>query len=218
MYKDIKHISFDVWNTLITPNKDYSAHRNEAIATHFNITVEEAKLAYQNCKNTLDNLALIRGIGLSTNDAWLLLQLNMNKCSLNDNELIDICDELFKKYPPTFSTELKSELVKLHDRGFSLSIKSNTNFIKGTVLNEVLFDSLDIFEFKHYSDDFENSKPSPIFFTRTQIHVPNIKVENILHIGDNLICDGGCQKLGWNYLHVKNPNDLLTKLQNQEIV
>lgn len=220
----IKHISFDVWNTLITPSKEYGKHRNKAIARHFGVTEEEAKEAYKKCKKFLDSTAELVGFGMTVLNNWKLLEKTLGKSGTDVRMIITECDALFKEFKPTFEQELKNELIKLKDSGFTLSIKSNTNFISGKVLSEVLFNDLDVFMFQHYSDIAEISKPHYNFYALSSRELYNnhdtrsIGVENILHVGDNKITDGTCSVLGWNFQYVQNPQDLLIKLQNQEIV
>lgn len=215
----IKHISFDVWKTLITPSKEYGKARNEAIARHFGITYEEAKAAYQHCKKFLDNTAEIAGFGMSVHNNWTLLQRTLKKDTNSLQSLISECHDLFTVHKPTLNEELVIELKKLKEMGYELSIKSNTNFISGKVLSEVLFNHLDVFKFQHYSDLEECAKPGHKFYLLTEQAVKYyIHPEHILHIGDNKITDGECTKFGWNFQYVENPQDLLIKLQNQEIV
>lgn len=223
MFNDIKHISFDVWNTLIEPNKEYSKFRNAAIARHFDITEQEAKEAYSQCKKFLDTVAELDGSNMhGAVRNWQLLERIIGASRYSLDYLIAECNVLFSNFKPHFDDELKLELKKLKDDGYTFSIKSNTNFITGTVLKDVLFDELELFEFMHFSDlEGRFAKPHPVFFLSTENYfyfTEKVKSQNILHIGDNLICDGGCQKLGWNFLHVLNPKDLLNKLKNQEIV
>ena len=40
----------------------------------------------------------------------------------------------------------------------------------------------------------------------------------ILHMGDSEIYDGKCVDLGFKFCHVKNPQDLLEKLEKGEII
>lgn len=230
MTSAIQHISFDVWNTLITPSKEYGKHRTTAIARHFSVTEEEAKQAYKQCKKFLDNTAELVGFGMSVLNNWKLLEKTLGKSGTDLRMIIAECDDLFEKYQPEFTQELKEELIKLKERGFTLSIKSNTNFISGTVLAKVLFNNLKVFNFQHYSDMFEMSKPHYNFYNETFKEVSSdllersiydyveVNPETILHIGDNMITDGKCSVLNWKFQYVQNPQDLLNKLKNNEIV
>lgn len=220
----IKHISFDVWNTLITPNKEYGKARTEAIARHFDVTLDEAKAAYKSCKKFLDSTAELVGFGMSVQNNWKLLEKTLGKSRYDLDYIIDECDSLFKEFQPSFEQELKDELINLKNRGFTLSIKSNTNFISGKVLSSVLFDDLDVFMFQHYSDIVEIAKPHHDFYELSFSELYNnhetrsIELSEILHIGDNNITDGKCEVLGWKFQYVQNPQDLLNKLKSQEIV
>lgn len=215
----IKHISFDVWNTLITPNKEFGKVRNEAIARHFGVTVDEAKVAYKQCKTFLDNTAELVGFGMSVHNNWRLLEKTLGKSGTDLRRVIAECNVLFSVYQPSFNDELKEELKNLKEQGYELSIKSNTNFITGTLLAEEFFSNLDVFKFQHYSDLEECAKPSAKFFGLTENNLKyDTHPEHILHIGDNRITDGKCEVLGWKFQYVQNPQDLLNKLKSQEIV
>lgn len=220
----IKHISFDVWNTLITPSKEYGKHRTKAIARHFGVTEEEAKQAYKQCKKFLDNTAELVGFGMSVLNNWKLLEKTLGKSGTDLRMIIAECDDLFEQYQPEFTQELKEELIKLKERGFTLSIKSNTNYISGQVLAKVLFNDLKVFSFQHYSDMCEIAKPHHDFYELTfgelysNQETRSIQLDEILHIGDNMITDGKCTVLDWKFQYVQSPQDLLVKLKKQEIV
>lgn len=220
----IKHLSFDVWNTLITPNKEYGTHRTQAIARHFGVTEQEAKDAYKQCKKFLDNCAELVGFGMSLMNNWKLLEKTLGKKDTDLNAIISECDELFKAYQPAFDDELKEELKALKAKGFTLSIKSNTNFISGKTLSSVLFNDLDVFSFQHYSDMFGMAKPDFNFYALSSQELYNnhstrdVGCGNIMHIGDNKITDGKCTGIGWNFGYVQGPEELLHKLKNNEIV
>lgn len=226
----IKHISFDVWKTLINPNKSYGSARNEIIARHLDIPVQEAKDLYKMCKKFLDKSAEINGTCFSTPNCWQLL-VKMSGKKVDYLPMMNECADLFKHYLPEFDSELVKELQKLKESGYVLSITSNTNFVSGKVLFNDIFKAWDVFAYTHFSDLNEVAKPNPRFFDITYNHaafgkgtVPEqvshdvLKRSEILHVGDNKICDAQCVDSGFQYLYVEDPADLLVKLQKEEVV
>lgn len=221
MSKKIKHISFDVWKTLINPNKEYGAKRNEIIARHLDISIEEAKALYKSCKKFLDKSAEINGTCFNTPNCWKLL-VKISGKKVDHIPMMEESALLFKDYLPHVNPELKDELKKLKDAGYPLSITSNTNFISGQVLFDTIFKDWDVFSSAQFSDLYEVAKPSRAFFNATFQKAaainPDIEREEILHVGDNLICDAECVDSGFEFGYVKDPDDLLEKLKKGELV
>lgn len=214
----IKHISFDVWNTLITANPNYADMRAWTIAKYGDITEVEARAAYKKIKKELDNAAL-QGTAECAAYAWERLGYELGITPLKSAKLRFECEQWFLKFPPHVAVDLPMHLLYLSGR-YDLSIKSNTNFISGDILRRACkFESWNCFEFTHFSDEALLCKPDPRFFARTLTYSPiPLLGQEVLHVGDSEEYDGKCVDLGFNFCHIKNPNDLLDKLAKGELV
>lgn len=221
-----RHISFDVWNTLITGNQDFQPRRTEVIAKHLPVDAAFAKQTYTETKAYFDALAeregkahtcdevydefitrLTRGIGLEAN--WLGFT----------PVLRSLTEDLFRQFPPHILPSTIWTLQALHGAGYTISIGSNTNFISGTVLSEIL-DPIIPFEYKVFSDLDGYSKPHPEFFGMILDRARAVQTAEqpegradlsrgeILHVGDNLICDGAATQAGMNFFYVRGPAEL----------
>lgn len=218
--KKIKAISFDVWNTLINSNKNYIHARNSVIASHLNISIEEANANYQNCKKFLDKIAEINGTCFSTLDCWKIICQMSGKNNIDPKKLMNECQILFSDFIPTYNEELVLELKKINDRGIITGITSNTNFIAGKTLYNNIFEEWNVFKTLSFSDEVLYAKPHDNIFKATYHKFNDItplKPENILHIGDNKICDGGSIHSGFEFKHVENPNELLSLLKTNSL-
>lgn len=215
----IKHISFDVWNTLITANPEYASARSAAIATIAGITKEQAAEAYTTVKKKLDSEAEQFCCG-DVNHAWDTLGLHLGISEEKTRQMQRLCEDLFRVMPPSLNVDLVDQLMYLA-LNYELSIKSNTNFISGAILSEVVgFDRMPWWSFTHFSDQLYMCKPDIFFFLQTLIcsRLDDLATDEVLHFGDSKIFDGKCVDYGFNFCHIKNPQDLLEKLEKGEII
>lgn len=214
----IKHISFDVWNTLIAANSNYADARTYTIATYGRMSKSAAELAYKHAKETMDTAAL-NGCAESVAFAWDMLGRRIGLTPVESAKMRFECEQWFLKFPPHIAVDLPTYLLYLSGR-YDLSIKSNTNFISGNILRRACkFDSWNCFEFTHFSDEHLLCKPDQRFFIRTVEASPiPLLGEEVLHVGDSEEYDGKCVDIGFNFCHIKNPNDLLDKLSKGELV
>lgn len=215
----IKHISFDVWNTLITANKHYAYERTETISYFAGIPPKEADMMYCKVKKHLDQNAE-NGICSFTSTAWHLLGKNLNMKPKEIVKMQHACEQAFIANPPKLNEDLVYQLVYL-SFDYELSIKSNTNFISGRILSEAVgFDRMPWWTFMHFSDEHLLCKPDILFFAKTLLSskLSNLANYEILHIGDSKVFDGKCVDLGFKFCHINNPEDLLNKLINGEVI
>ena len=196
--EDIKHISFDFWNTIVRPNPQFKEKRSELIGTLFN---------NQFSKYEIDSAFSL--IGKEYNDHQqsgnaAILPLDLLKTvikAIDPNSNINLIESynhintLFLAYPPFIEPSFYDIIDLINKKGKTSSITSNTAFISGSVIIKYLENCnlLHHFSFTIFSDEFGFGKPSSQIFN----HVYNelIKYEpakdrtNILHIGDNLESD-----------------------------
>lgn len=214
----IKHISFDVWNTLITANTDYSAARNKILSEYAAITEESATSIYKEVKYLIDKDAEAGYCG-GTLDSWFKLGKALGVSSWNIKNMQRDCIEAFEKYPPKLNRELSDALCDLY-LSYDISIKSNTNFIPGSIVSRCAGLNKVPFIFKHFSDDFLMCKPDTRFFKQTLCdqRTLNLFPGQVLHVGDSEVFDGKCVDIGFNFCKIDNPEHLLNKLKNGELI
>jgi putative hydrolase of the HAD superfamily len=137
--------------------------------------------------------------------------------------LLHEMDQLFFQYIPTvYSAETFSTLNALKEiPNVSMSILSNTAFIKGSTLRVVLkhLDLNQFFNFQLYSDEVGMSKPNLQFFGLMieNIHTirqnDNINLQEIIHIGDNFVADIlGANNLKINSFLINSNNNTIADL------
>lgn len=225
----VKLLSFDVWNTLITPNLEFSRVRNEIIARHFGVPFDVAKRAYTETKRFLDTAAELTGFGTHCDNVYKLLQSHLKTSSKADVNLEQIrleVNEAFAQNLPTLSDRVVELLIDLDHAGHPMVLLSNTNFIGGEQLMQHVFNPKlgeGFFTRTFFSDQWDLAKPSPHFFNLVTAvllgtlsrnePVPGSCAERILHIGDNEITDvKGARLRGMQSLLIRNPDDMVNQL------
>jgi putative hydrolase of the HAD superfamily len=213
----IAHVSFDVWNTLIKPNPEFSLNRTTLIALALNLDTDYVKRAYTHVKHVVDTIAETTGEAFSTPEVY---QLFFRACGVSvsgrlADEIRLAVDELFNRFPPTIVDSVYQTLNELQSREITVSIASNSNFISGHVMHPWLQSQLgERFLFNRYSDVIGTAKPSIKFFDSVyegvMIHHPDLlDRSNILHVGDNPTCDGyGAVNAGMHSVLVPSPDQL----------
>lgn len=227
-----KHISLDAWNTVLTPNKLFAKLRTAALSEFFGCDEELAKNIYTKVKRQLDSMAENEGVGFSTEYAWKLLANNFPAAEVNVEDVQQTVEELFQRFDclPTILPETVSAIKALHGEGVTFSITSNTNFISGSILSNVIaryFKNGEM-SFMLFSDLTERTptaggvgsiihriaKPNYDMFAKVQKfanlrhgHLDdwNLSKSQIVHIGDNVKCDQvGAEKYGFRSILIDN--------------
>lgn len=223
----IKHISFDLWLTLIKSHPEFKQKRSELIADFFNIkqlSATEINLFIRSVDKIFDRYNEISGKKVSADIMYykVLQKILPDSDFVKPDcakELRKAADNLFLEYPPLLLNEnIINILSQLKEDGYSLNISSNTGFIEGKILRTVLtnMDILQHFDFYIFSDEIEASKPSSYFFEKVYEHL-DIDKKEVLHVGDNPKSDyKGAKSFGFDALLITNPNytidDIRTKL------
>lgn len=215
----IKQVSFDVWNTLVKPNPQYATLRTEALAKLVGVDFDTAKKAYTATKRQVDHAAEACGIGLSTNEVYLLLMANVGVAVVNQHHqaITFRCtvERLFSEHPPLVTDAAKTLVAWLKQQDMIVNIASNSNFISGNVMHPFLKKELGELDFGVYSDIIEASKPSQAFFDGVRQHSGLRREHLILHVGDNIICDiAGAKKAGMMAAYVANPDTIFDVVIN----
>lgn len=215
---DYKHISFDLWLTLIKSNPNYKSKRNQLFKDFFEIEydieiVSQKVRYYDVICNSINEKT---GKNIDTDEIYLLIlsSLGYDINRLNRKMLEEFYEEsqkIFFENQPVFINCNTHQIFKdLKNKGITMNILSNTGFIKGKTLRLFLDkNSLgDCFDFQIYSDECNYSKPNVEIFNlvydKIKIKKGTLKSQ-VLHIGDNLIADyDGAKAFGFSTLHFKN--------------
>ncbi|SHE85377.1 HAD family hydrolase [Pedobacter caeni] len=220
-----KHYSFDLWLTLIKSDPAFKTERTKYFQANFNSTkktIEEVALIFRHVDLMVNAMNEKTGKNIDSDEMYLMVISIINNYStaFQDIDLEGLYLEmealLLKHMPLLYCSECIDVLSQLKESGLStVSILSNTGFIKGVTLRKVLkhlnLDSL--LDFQLYSDEFRLSKPNPQFFQLMLDHIDRkkhlqIDLKEIIHIGDNPIADvRGAEAIGINSLLI-NSNHL----------
>ena len=209
-YQQFRHISFDLWLTLIQSNPEYKQKRNRLLIDFFKIAVEPCIVAgiYNKYDNLFNRINEITGGNLDCHEMWLVFLSELNGDIKNVNiqllqEFIDETEKLFFEYNPTLIDDRTPQLFKkLVDEGHTLSLLCNTAFTKSNFLRKLL-EHLGVakyLSFQLYSDEMGYSKPNikvyeELFSEANKLK--SISKTDILHVGDNPIADlGGAKNFG----------------------
>jgi putative hydrolase of the HAD superfamily len=228
----IKHISLDVWLTLLKSNPNFKSLRNDLIIKHFDIKKEKQEVddSFRRLDRTFTKVNEIVGKNLDSQEMFLIILAdlgvaleNVSADQLNDYE--EQMLQLFWAYPPQFIEENFPVIAeKLVQKDITLSILSNTGFIRGKTLRQLFkyYKVEPYFAFQCYSDEEYCSKPSADFFQivyRNLLAIKNIEKKNVLHIGDNPIADvKGANNFGFvSALFQKETNNIEKIIQQYGI-
>lgn len=223
---DIKHVSFDLWLTLIRSEPTFKRRRANFFKRYFDLkdrSVEDIDAVFRFQDHAFNRLSEITGRSWQAEEMYglVLHQLGVDLGPLSINDLTAIkkeCNALFYEYPPQFyGSETKNILAKIVDsQEFTLNISSNTGFIEGNVLRPILedLDILSHFQFAVFSDEIGYSKPSPLFFDAVfkqiqPLYDGQIQKNQVLHVGDNAESDdAGGQNFGFQTLLIHHKSDV----------
>lgn len=220
-----KHYSFDLWLTLIRSNPAFKAERARYFHANFNAaekSLEEVSAIFRKVDLMVNAINERTGKNIDAEEMYLMVISVVNDYS-TDFQGIDI-DELYNKMevlllenmPLVYCPDSMGILQKLRDCGTcSMSLLSNTGFIKGKTLRKILSHlELDkLLDFQLYSDEVRMSKPSLKFFqlmldTIDRNKHVELELHEIIHVGDNPLADvKGAEAVGIKSLLI-NSNHL----------
>ncbi|RAJ08277.1 putative hydrolase of the HAD superfamily [Chitinophaga skermanii] len=208
------HFSFDLWLTLIRSNPSFKAKRNALFKAVFNIgePLEKVAAIVRHYDVLANKISEVSGRHMYAEQIYCLV-LQALHIDLNEHtqQLLQTfqaeADELFMLYKPVLlHTNLQQHFEAIRAQGKSISILSNTAFIKGSVLRQVLahYELSELLSFQLYSDEIGYAKPAGKAFDLVYQHANSIRPidkSSILHIGDNPTADyHGAINFGFNAL------------------
>lgn len=195
---NVRHVSFDLWLTLIKSNPVFKQKRDELLKSYFQIPhpVEAvtARIRMWDLRFNAINEASGRNLDASEMVLIILADLDVDIRPITAAVLEDYyqtMEVLFLEFHPVlYEEKLIEYLNTLTKQGITLSLLSNTGFIKGVTLKKLL-DKLEIaplLKFQIYSDEIMCSKPSKEAYRHVFENINTFNTltpEAILHIGDN---------------------------------
>ncbi|WP_207532154.1 HAD family hydrolase [Desertivirga arenae] len=221
-----KHYSFDLWLTLIRSNPEFKNKRAAYFYKNFNHlkkTVEEVIYIFRQVDLMSNAINEKTGKNIDADEMYLMVisLINENTLPLSQVDLQQVFRDmeglLYDYLPFVYCHETIPVLSHLKENStHSLSILSNTGFIKGNTLRKVLkeLQLSAFFDFQLYSDEAGLSKPSKEFFEMMLTKVVErrgkelINPEEIIHVGDNVMADiEGARTVGINTFLI-NSNEL----------
>lgn len=198
------HISFDFWNTIANANPNFSAARDRVLRSMaFNpLCLHE----YRQLKTRLDAEAEA-GRSPALTQGEVFTELSRLITAGDPSGLLCAFIDEFYNYPPKISPDVVDAITELNMQGHTVSVTSNTNFISGRNIRPILKKAFKDVHWSYmlFSDEVGWSKPHANMW----IEVKDLaKDRDIVHVGDNAVCDGSCVEHGIRYLQVGSPSDL----------
>jgi putative hydrolase of the HAD superfamily len=231
MPKETKHISFDLWMTLIRSGQEFKKERAKLFCSFFNLPQAEVERAMKVFRETDLLVNRINETVGKNVDALEMYMLNLDKLGVDMSgirlntlqEFYDLSEQLFFQFPAVLvNDEIIPILNTLKDRGYTLNILSNTGYIKGKTLRRLMdFNGVAKYmDFQVYSDEVACSKPSPIIFDQMyrqaqELYAGSLSKRQVVHIGDNKLTDvEGATGFGINAFLVDEQSMTLKNIEN----
>lgn len=196
------HYSFDLWLTLIKSHPDFKIKRSSLLKEYFSIhkSLEEVHESVRKYDLICNKISEQTGLHISFEQiiCLILYDLEVGIEDINPSVLENLYQKteyLFLQYKPSLiEPEINKVLSELIKERKTISILSNTAFIRGVTLRKILedYEIGKYFSFQIYSDEVGFSKPNNKIFDLVFEEVMKIKKierKEILHIGDNNFAD-----------------------------
>jgi len=204
--KIYKHYSFDLWLTLIKSNPQFKQERARLFYSKYNSlhkSFEEVATIVRQVDLMVNSMNEKTGKNIDADEMCLMVISIINDyhpdfSGMDMESLYSEIEALLFNYPPLiYCDHTKNTLAKLKESGnATVSILSNTGFIRGKTLRKVLMMlELDpLLDFQLYSDEVRLSKPNKAFFQLMLDSIDRkkhkqIELHEIVHIGDNPVAD-----------------------------
>ena len=196
----VNHISLDFLNTIMVSNKKFSELRLDYLKNEHlpNISINELDYQIEKIGDSSDRVNMSKGISIPSVEMYksFFLKFGVKLDEVHANKIYNDLEKIFLRYPPILLYDLcklKNSFRILKAQGNTLSISSNTAYIKGNTLKKILefYGLIKYFDFLIFSDEINSSKPALKFFQKLEESCKKINVskDNILHIGDSLEAD-----------------------------
>lgn len=228
-----RHYSFDLWLTLIKSNPVFKPQRTKIFHQRFNPlgkTLDEVAAIFRHIDVMCNSINETTGKNIDAEEMYLMVISTISDFSteLRDIDIKAIYSEmenlLLENLPLVYCDETIPLLSYLKENvPCSISILSNTGFIRGQTLRTVLKEIglLKYFDFQLYSDEAGMSKPNPEFFklmlSEVSLLQEDCALEDIIHIGDNPKADTeGAKAAGIQSLLINSNSSSINSLLCKE--
>jgi putative hydrolase of the HAD superfamily len=216
-YSEYKHLSFDLWLTLIKSNPEFKNKRNLLFKDFFEVeySIDKVTEVVRYYDVLCNNINEKTGFNIDTFEIYYFI-LNALNVNINDIEIEKLSkfyketELLFMKFKPDLIyPKIQLLFEEIVEQEKTISILSNTAFIKGVTLRKLIsyYDLENYFSFQIYSDETGFSKPSKEMFQLVHNEIKSLKSiekKEVIHIGDNKIADyDGAMKFGFDALLIK---------------
>ena len=216
-YSQYKHLSFDLWLTLIKSNPEFKNKRNLLFKDFFEVdcSIEKVTEVVRYYDVLCNNINEKTGLNIDTFEIYYLI-LNALNVNINDIEIGKLSqfyketELLFMKFKPyLIYPKIQLLFKEIVEQEKTISVLSNTAFIKGVTLRKLIsyYELENFFSFQIYSDETGFSKPNKEIFqlVYNQIEIlKSVEKKEVLHIGDNKIADyNGAIEFGFDALLIK---------------
>ncbi|NLR57806.1 HAD family hydrolase [Chitinophaga polysaccharea] len=227
-----QHYSFDLWLTLIKSNPLFKQERTRFFYTHFN-PLQKPEAAVGRIFRKVDLMCNAinekTGGNIDAEEMYLMVINEINDFS-HSFDTIDLpalyqeMESLVLRYlPVVYCSQTVKVLRQLKQNpGTTVSLLSNTAFIKGSTLRKVLqqLELSPYLDFQLYSDEVGMSKPNAALFrlmldTVAANRQQPAALADIIHIGDNKRADIlGADAMGIASLLINSNHQCISTLLN----
>lgn len=232
MLKEAKHISFDLWLTLIRSNKNFKIEKAKLFCSYFNLRHVDADAVFKVFRETDQLVNRINETVGKNVDSLEMYMIALDKLGADMSglrpghleEYYNLSEQVFFQYPAEpLNDEIVPLLAALKDRGHTINILSNTGYIKGRTLRRIMENTgiARYMDFQIYSDEVSASKPSPIIFEHMyrqakELYPEGLSKSHIVHIGDNSLTDvGGAKDFGINAFLINDQSMTLKNIEDE---
>ncbi|MBW8686517.1 HAD family hydrolase [Chitinophaga rhizophila] len=228
---NIRHVSFDLWMTLIRSHPSFKTKRAALFRSFFSLEAfppEKVESVYREVDVLINNMNEITGRNVHTFEMYLLclhlLGIDIKTVQPDKlEEFYSLSEALFFQYPPSHLYEDTTQLLAaLQHQGITTCLLSNTGFIQGRTLRKLMtawgWDAY--LSFQLYSDETGFSKPDIQMFSLMLDRVSSLHTDlapaEVWHLGDNQLADvKGAQRLGISATLTDIVQNPLNKLLNE---
>ena len=145
-YSKYKHISFDLWLTLIKSNPEFKSKRNLLFKDFFELecSIEKVTEVIRHYDLLCNNINEKTGLNIDTFEIYYLILggFNVNLDEIGIEKLSQFYKEaelLFMKFKPELIyPKIQLFFKEIIEQEKTISILSNTAFIKGTTLRSLI--------------------------------------------------------------------------------
>jgi putative hydrolase of the HAD superfamily len=201
---DIKWISLDLWLTLIKSHPGFKSLRNrllhDQMAPHMDLNAFDQAVRNEDRKSDQYTQATGNDADFTARITALANAIDVEAPAHVDlNRLYQQQAALFLRYPPQLiDAETLPLLRTLKAHGYKLALVSNTGYVHGDIMRQMLANmGLSVcFDVMIFSNEIGCAKPNPCIFQALMV-ASGVPATQIAHIGDDPVSDvQGARNMG----------------------